>query len=301
MISGLVLSLWRVVSGRLIARLARVTLLLYVGFVVLLYLFQEKGIFPGANTQGQPEAQVRPRADTELLRLETPTGDRIVALFGPALTADAQPDPRAALRPTMIYFYGNGSCLNRVAPEFDRFRRLGLNVLIPEYVGYGMSGGSPSETGCQATAETVYDYLVSARKVDPKSIISAGWSLGGAVAIELASRRHVGALIAFSTFTRAADTARRLLPFVPVALLLRHRFDSVDKIANIRCPALLGHGRRDATIPFSMGKQLAESAGGPVTTIWIDQAAHKHFFEIGGAQIEAAITTFVSEHFRDVP
>ncbi len=71
----------------------------------------------------------------------------------------------------MIFFYGNAMCLSYAQQDFDRFRRLGLNVLIPDYVGYGMSGGSPSEKGCQATADAAYDYLISTRKVDPKTII----------------------------------------------------------------------------------------------------------------------------------
>ena len=90
----------------------------------------------------------------------------------------------------------------------------------------------------QATADAAYDYLVSTRGVEPDRIIAAGWSLGGAVAIDLASRRQVGGLIAFSSFTSLGDMARRILPFVPVSLLLRHRFDSVSKIAKIGCPDL---------------------------------------------------------------
>ena len=59
-------------------------------------------------------------------------------------------------------------CLSYAESRFDRFRRLGLNVIIPDYVGYGMSGGSPSEKGCQATADAAYDYLVSTRKSTPR-------------------------------------------------------------------------------------------------------------------------------------
>ena len=167
------------------------------------------------------------------------------------------------------------------------------NVLIPDYVGYGMSAGSPSEKGCQATADAAYDFFVSTRRVNPTTIIAGGWSLGGAVAIDLAARRQVGGLVAFSTFTSAVEVARRLLPFAPVSLLLRSRFDSLRKIATIRCPILIGHGRRDTIIPLRMGEALAASAGGPVATVWIDQAAHKHFFDNGGPQIEMPIARFM--------
>ena len=82
------------------------------------------------------------------------------------------------MRPTLLYFYGNGMCLNDAIEDFERYRRLGLNVLIPEYVGYGMSGGSPSERGCQATAETAYEYLVSTRGVPPSTDPGGGLVAG---------------------------------------------------------------------------------------------------------------------------
>jgi fermentation-respiration switch protein FrsA (DUF1100 family) len=168
---------------------------------------------------------------------------------------------------------------------------------VPDYVGYGMSAGKPSEKGCQATADTVYDYLVMTRKIDPGTIISAGWSLGGAVAIDLAARRQVGGLIAFSTFTSLVEMGRRVVPFVPVSLLLKHRFDSLRKIAMIDVPTLIGHGRRDTIVPFRMGETLAASAGGPVATLWIDQAEHNNFFDVGHRQIEAGMTTYLAKYF----
>jgi pimeloyl-ACP methyl ester carboxylesterase len=265
----------------------------YVGLLAVLYGFQTRVIFPGAATQGQPYAQVHPRPGSELVKLAAHGGDEVVAIYGQALQPDGRPDPDAASRPTLIFFYGNAMCVNYAFGEFDQFRRLGLNVIIPDYLGYGMSSGSASEKGTQATADAVYDYLVQTRKVEPGRLIAAGWSLGGAVAIDLAARRKVGGLIVFSTFTSGVDMARRMLPFVPVSLLLRHRFDSVHKIAQIHCPILIGHGRRDPIIPFHMAEQLAAKAGGPVSTLWIDRAEHNDFFDTGGRQIDQAIAAYL--------
>ena len=273
----------------------RVTGLVYLGMVTLLFSLQTRIIFPGGSTQGQPFALVRPRPGTELVHLRTNDGDRVVALYGGALLPNGQADPDSALRPNMIYFYGNAMCLNDATAQLEEFRRLGLNVLIPDYVGYGMSSGSPSEKGCRSTALAAYDYLVSTRKVDPDHIVSAGWSLGGAVAIDLASERKLGGVIAFSSFTSGVEMGRRMLPFVPVSLLLRHRFDSVQKIAKVTCPTLIGHGRWDRIIPFAMGEELAAKAGGPVTTLWVDRAEHNDFFDVGGRQIDEAIATFVKK------
>ena len=202
-------------------RIVRDLALLCVGFLALVYWFQARLILPGGSTQGQPEAEVRTHGDAELLQLTTKTGERVVALYGPAQTANGRPDPAANSRPTMIFFYGNAMCLNHATMLFDRFRRLGLNVVIPDYVGYGMSGGSPSEKGCQATADAVYDDVVSTRGVDPHQIVAAGWSIGGAVAIDLAARRTVGGLIAFSAFTNTHDMALTIVPIPMPRLVFR--------------------------------------------------------------------------------
>ena len=70
-------------------------------------------------------------------------------------------------------------CLAASKPEFDRFRRLGLNVIVPDYIGYGMSEGHPSEKGCTATADAAYDYLVSSEDwIRGRSSRQAGRSAG---------------------------------------------------------------------------------------------------------------------------
>jgi fermentation-respiration switch protein FrsA (DUF1100 family) len=278
-------------------RIARIGVLSYLGYLTLLYSFQTRLIFPGQETRGKDFAQVRPRpgTGTELVRLHTHGGEPIVALLGPALTADGRPDPDADARPTLIYFYGNAMCLRYAAEDFERYRRLGLNVLIPEYVGYGMSGGSPSERGCQGTAEAAYDYLVSQRHIPPSRIIVGGWSLGGAVAIDLAYRKPVAGLIVFSAFTSGVEMGRRIAPFLPVSLLLRHRFDNLHKIARVKCPILIGHGRRDEIVPFPMGQRLAEAAKVKVMTLWIDDAAHNDFYDVAGPEVDRAVMRFLEE------
>ncbi|MGO9462990.1 MAG: alpha/beta hydrolase [Isosphaeraceae bacterium] len=275
----------------------RILALVYLGLAIVLYTFQTNVIFPGASTQGDRNAQVRPQPGTELIRLETQHGDPVVALFGPALRGDGRPHPDPAGRPTLIYFYGNAMCVASAQIQFDQFRRLGLNVIIPDYVGYGMSGGRPSERGCEDTALAVYDYLTSNRSIPSSQILAGGWSLGAAVAIDLASRKPVAGLMVFSAFTSGVDMGRRLLPFLPVSLLLHHRFDNLSKIHQVGCPILIGHGRLDSMIPFSMAEKLAAAAKSPVTTLWIAQADHNDFFDVAGRRVDDAISEFVGRIF----
>jgi fermentation-respiration switch protein FrsA (DUF1100 family) len=278
---------------RALKRSAFLMLLLYLLLCLLLTSLQTRLIFPGQATQGQASSVVMPPAGTERLTLRTADGVPIVALFGPALAPDGRPVRDAAQRPTLLYFYGNGDCLNDCLPEFTAFRRLGVNVLIPDYAGYGMSGGSAGETACYATADAAYASLLTRRDLDPKRIVAAGWSLGSAVAIDLAARKPIRGLVAFSAFSSMTDMARRQYPFVPVSLLLRHRFENRQKLARIACPVLLAHGTRDTFVPFAMRDCLAAAARGLVTRVDVPGAHHGDIFAIGGPRLMRRVGAFL--------
>lgn len=271
----------------------QILLLTLLGFLAVLFLLQDRVIFPGTSTQGTPQSVVHPPPGTTLLTLQTKHGQRVAALYGPALQPDGKPHPDPASRPALVYFYGNAMCLAYSEPEFDRFRRLGLNVIIPDFLGYGQSGGKASEVGCRETAETAYQALRK-RGFPANRIIAGGWSLGGAVAIDLASRQQVGGLIAFSTFTNTHDMASRILPVPLPRFMFVHKFDSLSKIPHITCPILLGHGRKDPLVPFSMFEQLAKAAQAPLTKVIVDEAEHNDFYDVGDKQIDVAVRQFVA-------
>jgi pimeloyl-ACP methyl ester carboxylesterase len=280
--------------GSALKTLLHTLVLVLIGFFAVLYSLQDRVIFPGAATQGTPQAALRPRPGEELITLTTKRGEKVVAFFGPALLPDGKPHPAPMSRPAFLYFYGNAMCLAYAEPEFDRFRRLGLNVMIPDYLGYGLSSGKPSESGCRETAEACLENLQT-RGFKTSRIIVGGWSLGGAVAIDLAHRQPVGGLIAFSSFTSAQDMARNLIPIPLPRLLFHHRFENLNKIPSITCPILLGHGRLDTLVPFAMFGRLAAAAKAPLTKLVIDHAEHNDYYDVGGKEIDQAIMTFVDQ------
>jgi uncharacterized protein len=276
---------WLVISG-----------VIYLGILIVFSALQVRLIFPGSDTQGKPSSVVHPQPGSELVNLATEHDDKIVALFGAALLPNGNSHPEPSLRPTILYFYGNAMCLNDAMFEFEHFRRMGLNVMIPEFVGYGMSGGKPSETGCRDTADAAFAHLQGRKDINAKKILAAGWSLGGAVAIDLASRKPVAGLIAFSTFTSMAEMSRRSFPFLPATLLLRHRFDSEAKMSHLTCPILLGHGRRDEIVPVTMLDRLAAAATkAPVMKFIVDDAGHNDFYAVGKQQVFQSMGRFLAQ------
>jgi fermentation-respiration switch protein FrsA (DUF1100 family) len=276
--------------------LLQVGVLAYLGVCIIMFSIQDKFVFPGSDTQGQHDAILAPGTGYELLSLPTADGHKITAIFGKALDPTGQPVSDDRSRPTVIYFYGNGACMAYSTDVFDHIRRLDANIIIPEYEGYGMSPGKPSETGCYAAADAAYDYLHSRRDIDPKKIIAMGWSLGGAVAIDLASRRDIAGIITLSAFTSMPDMGRKLMPWLPTSLILKYRFDNEKKLAEISRPILIIHGTDDDIVPFSMAPRLAAAAKGKVTRFNVQGAGHNDIFDTGDGPLLDQIQNFLQQY-----
>lgn len=272
----------------------RMVLLVYLGLMLVLSGFQAKLIFPGQASQGLAAYAVVPRDGLERVEMTAEGGEPVVGLFGSALEADGSPREDAERRPTILFFYGNGDSLAGNLQQLESFRRLGANVMIAEYLGYGLSGGQASERGCYATADAALAHLRSRTDLDSSRIIAAGWSLGGAVAVDLASREEVAGLAVFSSFTSMRDMVRRFYPIPGLGLFLKHRFENLKKIEGIRCPTLIGHGSDDQMIPAEMSDQLARAAGGPVMSFRV-AGDHNDFFFLGAAQIERELKRLIEQ------
>jgi fermentation-respiration switch protein FrsA (DUF1100 family) len=251
-------------------------------------------VFPGADSQGRPDAVIPPSSDYELVHLQTRDGTRIVAQFGRALASAGKAAADMKGAPTVIFFYGNGAYAAQMGGEFGHFRRLGMNVLLPEYPGYGMSGGKPSERGCYEAADAAYDYLQGRPDIDRGRIVAAGWSMGSAVAVDLASRHKVAALVTVSAFTTMPDVARALQPWAPVSLIIRSRFSSIEKIPAVTCPILIVHGSRDESVPPAMAGQLAAAARARVASYTVAGGGHNDVFAVGGDALWESVRGFIT-------
>jgi hypothetical protein len=136
-------------------------------------------------------------------------------------------------------------------------------VLLFDYRGYGRSTGRPSEAGTYRDAEAAWRHLVETRGVDPERLILHGESLGGAVALELATRRPAAALVLESAFTSLPDLGARLYPVLPVRWLSRIRYDNSARVPGLRMPLLVIHSPADEIVPFADGQALFDAAPGP--------------------------------------
>ena len=187
---------------------------------------------------------------------------------------------------TLVWFHGNaGNISNRVDNIQLLNRRLGVNVFIFDYRGYGRSEGKPSERGMYLDGDAALEYLRSRDDVDMEKLILFGRSLGCAVAVELATRHTAKAVLLESPFTSVADMSRRTHPLLslllPPRLLVQSRFDSLSKIGRIESPVMVLHGDRDDIVPIEMGKELFDAANEPKRFYAIQGAGHNDTHHCG--------------------
>ena len=203
-------------------------------------------------------------------------------------------DTSSSHRPEMVllFFHGNGG---NITHRYDMIRwlmALPVNVFIIDYRGYGKSGGSPSEKGLYLDAQAAWDHLLSQRRIPAKRIILFGESLGGAVAIDLATRVKPTGLIVQSSFTSIPDMAKVIFPFLP-RFLVRTKMNSIDKISKVDCPKLFIHSPPDEVVPYKFGRHLFEAATEPKQFYEIPGASHNDTYLVGGQAYLEVLGRFV--------
>jgi len=265
------------------------TLVALLFWTVIIMMFEERFIFfPAVYPEGSYATEQRV-LDPEEHTFNTPDGVTLHAWF-------LRAEPAVG---TILFFHGNAGNLSQRGEILRRLRSAGFNVFIPDYRGYGKSEGSPSEAGVYVDGLAAIEYLSSLSGVDSSRILYYGSSLGGAVAIDVATHRQPAGLILVSTFSSARDVAREAYPFLPIYFLLHSRFDSESKIRTLHCPILAFHGSDDTIIPIDLGRRLFEAAPQPKEFHEVQGADHNNLFLVSGRDFLDRIRAFAETAFQE--
>lgn len=254
----------------------------YGALVALVYTFQERLVYFPPRPLLQTPAAAGYRYED--VWLQTADGVRLHGWFIPA--ADA--------RGTLLFFHGNASNISHLMVEVTSFHDLGLNTLLIDYRGYGQSEGQPNEAGTYQDAAAAWRYLTEERQIPPAEIIVAGRSLGGGVAAWVAETYSPRALVLEATFTSLPDVGANAYPLLPVRLLSRNRYPTIERLPRLSLPVLILHSRDDDVIPFSHGQQLYAAAREPRTFVVL-RGNHNVGFQISGKLYRDAWQTFLDE------
>ena len=231
-----------------------------LGFPVLLYFLQERLLF-----FPQPLAQDPLKANTgaavEPVSLLTPEQVRLQGWLVRAREPSA---------PVLIYFGGNAEEVSWLVPSADQFA--GWALLAFNYRGYGASEGKPGEAELFRDALQIYDY--AAKRAAGGRVAVMGRSLGSGVAVHLAASRALAGVILVSPYDSIVSVAEGVYPFLPVSLMLRHRFDSLSRAPAIKAPLLCLVASDDRVIPRPHSERLYAAWGGPKRWREIRPAGH---------------------------
>jgi membrane protein DedA with SNARE-associated domain/fermentation-respiration switch protein FrsA (DUF1100 family) len=177
----------------------------------------------------------------------------------------------------ILYFHGNGTAVPLGTERYAMFRQFNVNIFAPEYRGYAGVPGTPSEAGVEHDARAAFAYLVDSEHVAPDHIVIYGWSLGSAVAIDLATTAPAGALIVEGAPASVLSVAKERFPLIPVGwLLTRNLFLSDTMIQRVHMPVLFIHARDDAIVAEHNGRALYALANEPKTFLELPRGGHEH-------------------------
>jgi fermentation-respiration switch protein FrsA (DUF1100 family) len=260
----------------------------YVLLSVVVYFYQGRMVFlahlPGRELTASPEDI---GLTFENLEIATDDGEQIHGWYVPASESGDS-------RGVVLFFHGNAGNISHRLDSIEIFNRLGLDVLIIDYRGYGQSTGKPGERGLYKDGQAAWDYLTDRLGVDPGRIIIFGRSLGAVVGTRVAARQSPAGLIIESGFTSGVDMAKRIYWFLPARLITRLEFPLIDFLSEVHSPVLVIHSRDDEIIPFDMGETIFEAIPSQDKTFLEIWGGHNTGFYLSEAVYNPALEAFTS-------
>eukprot|EP01138_Halocafeteria_seosinensis_P009467 gb/GECG01009675.1/.p1 GENE.gb/GECG01009675.1/~~gb/GECG01009675.1/.p1 ORF type:complete len:400 (+),score=43.88 gb/GECG01009675.1/:1-1200(+) len=283
-------------------------------FAMTIYFRQEAMLFhPAAQGLGRrleeaPQGFRSPgdrHVQYETVKMETQDGQILHAWLIPASSSSSSSSSRKReSAPTVIFFHGNAGHIGfRLPNALKLCFSVGVNVVLVDYRGYGESTGEPSEQGLTLDGQAALETILKRKDIDTSKVFIFGRSLGGCVAIELAStpkyQPFIRGIIVENTFTSISDMVDKIFPFLNrfKYFLQRLFFPNIDRIRNVTCPVLFISGEADELIPPQHTQKLFVNA---VNSRYKDlytvpNGGHNDCYMKGGEPYFEAIQRFIDK------
>lgn len=248
-------------------RLVLAALTLYLIVAAAVFLLQRKLLyFPPADYLTPAEVGVPEMAEI---------GGEVGGWYAPPSDANGK---------VVMVFHGNGSAIYSNHDIFRDLMASGYGVLSVGYPGYPGGEGKPSQDKIVEAAIRQYDYLIEQGHI-PKNIVFYGTSLGSGAAAQLSAKHQPALLVVDAPFNSVLDMGRNQVPWLPVSLLMKDKFESDKALAGLDVPLIWIHGTADRVVPLSQGQKLYDGYGGPKSAHIIQGGQHTNLWFLGGREI----------------
>jgi pimeloyl-ACP methyl ester carboxylesterase len=232
------------------------------------------------------ELLAEPRVPFSDVDIATGDGERLHGWWVPATGAERLGH--------VLLLHGNAGNIGDRVPHIELLAGAGFDVLAFDYRGYGRSTGRPAESGTYLDARAALGALLRQDGVDAARVVYLGESLGGAIALELASSAPPAGLVLQSTFTSIRDMARLHYPIIPRAAV-PDAYPSLRLVQRLRAPLLCLHGDGDEIVPLMYGQELFDAAPEPKAMHVFRGVAHNDVLAHAGREWVDVIARWVAQ------
>ena len=240
-------------------------ILIYFVITVVVYFFQRKLLYHPFSPQITGKGLIH---NFETINFKTSDNFELKGWF----------HLKNSNKKTILFLHGNAGNLDNRIDKLNFLGNMDINFLIISWRGYSGNPGNPSETGLYKDALGGIEWL-NKKGISNDRIILYGESLGTAITTEVAQNENFAGIILEAPFTSMVDMGQKIYPIFPVKFLLKDKYESKNKIKNIKSPILVLHGRKDKIVPFYMGEKIFEMANSPKFKYFTDLDDHMMSFD----------------------
>lgn len=242
----------------------KIILLIYFLIGIALYHFQEKILLhPVAHPEGYTYTFSVPFKEVDI-PINKNENFNIVQFL-----------PKDSVRRgVVLYFHGNMKNIYHYARFADNFTKLGYEVWMPDYPGFGKTTGEITEKKLYDEAMLAYKLAITKFKAD--SIIIYGRSFGTGIASQLASITDCRRLILETPYYSVPALFSYYAPIYPTSYMSRFHLPVHEYLKDVRAPVTIFHGTEDEIIPYSVTKKLISFLKPADEFITIEKGKHNN-------------------------
>lgn len=238
--------------------------IIYILLLLAFYIFSNQIIFQSKSLDNQYKFKFEKPFEEYYIN----TADSI---FLHGILFKATPPSRGLI----FYTHGNAGNLQRWGEYAIDFTKLGYDVFMYDYRGYGKSTGKSDSENLYTDGEIVFNWVV--KKLKPTHVVLYGRSLGATVASDLSRYVNAETLILETPFAEFEDVI--YWPLKPVVNLLGtdHPQSNMAALSKAATPDIyIFHGTQDWVVPLSSALKLKPLLPQPDNFMVIEGAGHKN-------------------------